>query len=468
MIKQLKEYKKLSKSVLGINARNLLYTDRKSIPVSNSKIRVKEILRENSIPTPETICIIKSLEEIDSFDFSVLPKSFVIKPNKGLGGEGIIILYGRKKKRTPEDEDAWISANKQIISLTEMKVHMVNILNGYYSINKKNDKVIFEERIKNPDFFKQSLHISEGLPDIRVIIYKNFPIMAELRIPTIESKGKANLHSGGIGVGIDIANGTTTNAIMKDEYIENHPDTEEKLTGIKIPYWDKILEMAIQSSIAIKSSFTGVDISIDKEKGPLVMEVNARPGLSIQIANKDGLKERLESISKLKVNNIKSNINISKQIFGGEIEEEISEITGKIVLGRNTKVRLNDKENIIAKVDTGAYSNAISYEIAEKVGYSDIIEEFQKADIPKNIDINSYYRIKEKLEKSNPDKKYIVLKSSNGISLRPLVNIKLTFVEEGIEIITTTSIAERDHLKYDMILGRKDLKNFLIDVTKSL
>jgi alpha-L-glutamate ligase-like protein len=468
MIKQLKEYKKLSKSVLGINARNLLYTDRKSISISNSKIRVKEILKENLIPTPETISIIKSFEEINSFDFSSLPNSFVIKPNKGLGGEGIIILYGRKKKRNLEDEDAWISANKQIINLSELKIHMVNILNGYYSINKKNDKVILEERIKNPDFFKQSLHISEGLPDIRVIIYKNFPIMAELRIPTIESKGKANLHSGGIGVGIDIANGTTTNAIMKDEYIENHPDTEEKLTGIKIPYWDKILEMAIKSSIAIKASFTGVDISIDKEKGPLVMEVNARPGLSIQIANKDGLKERLESISKLKVNNIKSNINIAKQIFGGEIEEEISEITGKIVLGRNTKVRLNDKENIIAKVDTGAYSNAISYEIAGKVGYSDIIEEFQKANIPKNIDINSYYRIKEKLEKENPDRKYIVLKSSNGISLRPLVNIKLTFVEEEIEIITTTSIAERDHLKYDMILGRKDLKNFLIDVTKNL
>lgn len=468
MIKQLKEYKKLSKSVLGINARNLLYTDRKSISISNSKIRVKEILKENLIPTPETISIIKSFEEINSFDFSSLPNSFVIKPNKGLGGEGIIILYGRKKKRNLEDEDAWISANKQIINSSELKIHMVNILNGYYSINKKNDKVILEERIKNPDFFKQSLHISEGLPDIRVIIYKNFPIMAELRIPTIESKGKANLHSGGIGVGIDIANGTTTNAIMKDEYIENHPDTEEKLTGIKIPYWDKILEMAIKSSIAIKASFTGVDISIDKEKGPLVMEVNARPGLSIQIANKDGLKERLESISKLKVNNIKSNINIAKQIFGGEIEEEISEITGKIVLGRNTKVRLNDKENIIAKVDTGAYSNAISYEIAGKVGYSDIIEEFQKANIPKNIDINSYYRIKEKLEKENPDRKYIVLKSSNGISLRPLVNIKLTFVEEEIEIITTTSIAERDHLKYDMILGRKDLKNFLIDVTKNL
>ena len=179
MIKQLKEYKKLSKSVLGINARNLLYTDRKSISISNSKIRVKEILKENLIPTPETISIIKSFEEINSFDFSSLPNSFVIKPNKGLGGEGIIILYGRKKKRNLEDEDAWISANKQIINSSELKIHMVNILNGYYSINKKNDKVILEERIKNPDFFKQSLHISEGLPDIRVLIYKNFPIMSE-------------------------------------------------------------------------------------------------------------------------------------------------------------------------------------------------------------------------------------------------------------------------------------------------
>ena len=99
MIKFLEEYKKISNNILGINARNLSYIDRSSIRVSNSKIRVKKILNDNNIPTPKTISIIKNIEDLDNFNFNNLPTSFVIKPNKGLGGEGIIIIYGKRKKK---------------------------------------------------------------------------------------------------------------------------------------------------------------------------------------------------------------------------------------------------------------------------------------------------------------------------------------------------------------------------------
>ncbi len=459
------EYKKISQNLLGINARNKLYIDNKSINISNSKIKVKNILNLEKIPTPETLFIIKSLEELENFDFSLLPKSFVIKPNKGLGGEGIIIFYGKKKKRNEREEDAFISANKQIYSLSDIKSHIFNILNGYYSINKKNDIAIFEKRIINSEFLKQNLKIKEGLPDIRIIIYKKFPIMAELRIPTIESKGKANLHSGGIGVGIDIARGISTNAISKDEYIEINPDTGERLSGIKIPYWNNILEMAIKSSIAINSSFTGVDIALDKEKGPLVMEVNARPGLAIQIANKSGLKERLESVSKLKVKNAKSAINISKEIFGGEIDEEIEEITGKIVIGRVVKVKIQDTV-YSAKIDTGAYFSSISDNIAKDLGFGEKIEIFKNFQIPETKDINTLYNLKNKLEKENHDINISLVKSANGITIRPLIDISIYFIEEDITIDTRVSISDRSNLLYDILIGRKDLKNFLIDITK--
>jgi glutathione synthase/RimK-type ligase-like ATP-grasp enzyme len=42
--------------------------------------------------------------------------------------------------------------------------------------------------------------------------------------------------------------------------------------------------------------YLGVDLMIDEDKGPLMLEVNARPGLAIQLANGIGLLHRLEPI----------------------------------------------------------------------------------------------------------------------------------------------------------------------------
>jgi hypothetical protein len=39
-----------------------------------------------------------------------------------------------------------------------------------------------------------------------------------------------------------------------------------------------------------------VDLVVDQEQGPLLLELNARPGLAIQIANRDGLYGRLKKI----------------------------------------------------------------------------------------------------------------------------------------------------------------------------
>jgi len=44
--------------------------------------------------------------------------------------------------------------------------------------------------------------------------------------------------------------------------------------------------------------YLGVDLVINKNDGPLLLELNARPGLQIQIANRKGLLERLEMIDR--------------------------------------------------------------------------------------------------------------------------------------------------------------------------
>ena len=44
--------------------------------------------------------------------------------------------------------------------------------------------------------------------------------------------------------------------------------------------------------------YQGVDIVLDKDMGPLILELNARPGLNIQIANRAGLLLRLEAVER--------------------------------------------------------------------------------------------------------------------------------------------------------------------------
>jgi alpha-L-glutamate ligase-like protein len=455
--------KEKSKRLLGMNARNLLFIDKKATVISNSKIRSKKRLKDFNIPVSKTITTIKNLEEFENFDFSSLPLSFVLKPNRGLGGEGIIIVYGKKKKKYDE-EDSWIMPNKEVITLTKLKSHILDILNGNFSINSGNDIALFEERIKVIPLF--SKFTKQGLPDIRIIVYRNIPIMAECRIPTIESKGKANLHSGGVGVGIDIANGITTNAILKDSSIEVHPDTGERLSGIKIPYWNKILEMSILSSIAIDAKFLGVDIAIDKNSGPLILEVNARPGLAIQIANNDGLKERLLSVSKIKTKNPQSSIRIAKEIFGGEIEEEVSEITGKIIIGKKVKVLIgNMKTPAEAKIDSGAYRSSISEDIAKEIGYNKVLEKFNKINIPLNLNIGNI-NIKEEELRKQYKMNLKSIRSANGFSIRPVIATSLEFCDTDINIETEFTIAQRSYMRSPIIIGRRDLSNFLLDVTR--
>ena len=42
-----------------------------------------------------------------------------------------------------------------------------------------------------------------------------------------------------------------------------------------------------------------VDMVIDNDRGPLILEMNARPGLSIQIANCTGLSNRVRRIDEI-------------------------------------------------------------------------------------------------------------------------------------------------------------------------
>ena len=119
-----------------------------------------------------------------------------------------------------------------------------------------------------------------------------------MRLPTTKSGGKANLHRGAIGAGLRLANGEIFHAINKRREVTVHPDTKYKFIGFKLPNWPEILNLAVRAQVLSGLGYVGIDLCIDQHKGLLIMEVNKRPGLEIQIANKAGLQKRLRFIEK--------------------------------------------------------------------------------------------------------------------------------------------------------------------------
>ncbi|MBU1291941.1 hypothetical protein KKH07_00390 [Patescibacteria group bacterium] len=426
-----------SHQILGMNARILAYmrpsNSLRAIRIADNKLIAKKILKKNGLPVAQTHSIIKNIHELKNFDWTSLPNTFTLKPNRGLGGEGILIVYARRK-RYPYP---WIKADKKIVEIKDLESHILNILEGTYSLTNLPDIAFFEERIRLLKLFKPYSY--RGIPDIRILIYNSVPIMAELRLPTKESSGKANLHLGGIGTGIDMGTGITTTAIQKDRIIEYVPGTRLPLRGIQIPEWKEILRLAIHAQQITKIGFLGIDIAIDREKGPVILELNTRPGLSIQIANMFPLNERLRRVKGLKVKTINKGVKIAQDLFGGEIEEELEEISGRKVIGINEPIEILDADKIkhqtMAKVDTGAYRTTICSSLAKELGINQAIGQKK-------------------------------VRSALGMEEREIIS--LSFYMDKRLVTSDAFIADRSEMKYDIIVGRRDLKRFLVDPAKNV
>ena len=271
--------------VLGINARNLDYilrlNPRKFYPRVDDKVLTKQICDAAGIPVPQTFEVISRFGDLKRFaEFAGNRQQFVIKPACGAGGRGVLVIVR-------QDGREFETSSGQKLSLAEVKYHLSTILSGLYSLAGQPDRAIVEQRITRHPVF-ESLAIG-GTPDIRVIVHEGLPAMAMLRLPTREARGRANLHQGAIGVGVDIRTGQTIAAVCHNRAVSTHPDTGEPIVGLEIPYWADVLAIATKLSQALELGYVGVDIVLDAEKGPVVLEANARPGLAIQIANCCGL-----------------------------------------------------------------------------------------------------------------------------------------------------------------------------------
>ncbi|WED43004.1 alpha-L-glutamate ligase-like protein [Legionella cardiaca] len=288
-----KLYRRLhNRGILSINRRNsdyvLKYNERKLYPLVDDKLQTKKLAIAAGIAVPKLFEIIESEHQIKNIDDILSPyRDFVIKPAHGAGGDGIIVITDRVFGR-------YRQINGKLLTTQELSYHLSCLLTGAYSLGGHSDYAIIEHRVVVDPVFKEVSY--EGIPDVRIITLLGYPAMAMVRLPTRLSGGKANLHQGAIGVGIDLATGKTLGGVFQNDTIDYHPDTLAPIVDITVPYWDKILELAASCYELTGLGYLGVDIVLDKDHGPLMLELNARPGLNIQIANREGGLKRYQKI----------------------------------------------------------------------------------------------------------------------------------------------------------------------------
>lgn len=431
--------------ILGMNARNILflsrYNKRSGRRVANHKLLTKSVLRKAKLPTPKLYRVFRRFDDIDKFDFiKKLPESFVIKPNNSLGGEGIMVIEKRGKYA-----GEWITTTGEIRLVSDFKLLIREILEGRFSMENSPDIAFIEERVRiHPAFSKVCWG---GTPDVGVVVFNKIPVMAFLRLPTRESGGRANMFQGAIACGVDITTGITTHAVkgLRAKEIKFFPNTRRKLVGIKIPIWDEVLKLAVDCQIVVpKLGFMRADIVLQpsiKKPGktyPKVLELNAQPGLKIQLANLAGLRRRLERIDGLKVESADKGIKIAKALFTDPTLGDISFDKKKVDVFHNIEVQsfMGGRVAVKAMVDTGAFRTSIDQELARKLGLLN----------PENIILERYF------------------KSALGREKRPLIEI--TFWLQDKKVKTSASVTDRTKLKRPMIIGRRDLKGFLVEPGK--
>lgn len=278
--------------VLGMNRRNFdvisKYNKRRLYPLVDDKVQTKELANKIGINTPNLIGKIEyQFEAKNILDIIKGETEFVIKPAQGSGGKGVLVIKDYH-------DGIFTTASGRRLTYNEVYQHISNILSGLYSLGGKYDTAIIEELVHFSDIFKDYSY--QGVPDVRVIVYKGFPALAMTRLPTKASGGRANLHQGAIGVGLDISTGKALHGVCRDMPVTIQPDTGADLMKIEVPYWREHLIIGALAYEMTGLGYLGADIVLDARRGPMMLELNARPGLAIQIANGIGLKKRLQEI----------------------------------------------------------------------------------------------------------------------------------------------------------------------------
>jgi alpha-L-glutamate ligase-like protein len=300
--------------LLGMNERNWYisrYNQRRLFPLVDDKLKTKLLAGERGLAVPTLYGVVREQHEVEEMDALLdTHDKFVIKPSRGSGGKGIKVIVGRR-------DHAFIKSSGEEVTRLDITRHVSNILSGLYSLGGKPDVAMIEALVEmDPQFNGLSY---EGIPDIRIIVFRGYPIMSMMRLATHASDGKANLHQGAVGVGLDLASGKSLFAVQYNLPLKLHPDTGLELNTLTIPHWYELMCLGASCFEITGLGYLGADIVMDRHRGPLIMELNARPGLSIQIANNTGLSPRIKQVEREAARGsqpVEARVRYSMQAFG--------------------------------------------------------------------------------------------------------------------------------------------------------
>ncbi len=278
--------------VVGLNERNLEYINRangrRHFPLVDDKLRTKRLAQRHGVAVPELLGVIRGNYDIRRLE-QIIPAAggFAIKPARGSGGKGIVVIDSHADGWFRKGSGEWLPRHRVVRYLS-------NLLAGLYTLGGTPDVAVVEALVEIDPVFAAFSHA--GVPDIRIVVYQGYPVMAMMRLSTAASDGKANLHQNAVGVGLDIGRGEPVHAVQKNRYVTHHPDTGQRLDELRITDWEAMLVQAASCFEMTGLGFLGADMVLDCRRGPLLLELNARPGLSIQLANGTGLARRLQRI----------------------------------------------------------------------------------------------------------------------------------------------------------------------------
>lgn len=273
---------------LGLNLRNTTIRNcntRKALMFAKNKSLTKKKLVQAGISVPNTFIEINSITSMMAL--SELPQEFVIKPNLGMAGRGILVLK--------KEKNFFISPSGNKLTMADIKHHVHEILDGFYSGSAERDKAIIEERLypSAKIIFKDSA----GLPDIRIICYFGQPVLSMMRYSNIQSDGRANLDAGAWGIGIELATGKINHIhAKKEKNIITLADIGVPENFV-MPKWEELIQTAIKASQISGLALCGVDLVLDSQDQVRILEINGQPGVEIQNVNEKSMLLPIKSIT---------------------------------------------------------------------------------------------------------------------------------------------------------------------------
>jgi alpha-L-glutamate ligase-like protein len=281
--------------ILSINQRNaefvLPQNPRRNYPRVDDKLLTKRLAVAAGLPVPRLLGSVSYEHELRNLP-ALLDglEEFVLKPARGSQGNGIVVVTGVENGR-------YRKSMGKTLKYEQLRRHVSSTIAGVFSLRGDVDACLIEARVTTHPSFEPLTWF--GIPDIRVIVYRGVPVMAMCRLPTSSSDGRANLHQGAIAAALDLATGRVLAATHRNQFVTQHVDTKAPLVGFVIPQWDDVLSLAARASEMSGLGYLGVDVVVDAAQGPLLLELNARPGLAIQVAHGEGLLPRLRAVEAL-------------------------------------------------------------------------------------------------------------------------------------------------------------------------